>query len=80
MAPPVPGSAGGQSSRSSNTLPSLGGDYGASEAFVGVVCGVGVAVAGVLGGLAIPPLALRWPAERLFPIVRSHRSGVFAGR
>ncbi|MGA2951917.1 MAG: MFS transporter [Caulobacteraceae bacterium] len=53
----------------SNTLPSLGADYGASEAFVGVVCGVGVAVAGVLGGLVIPPLALRWPAERLFPIV-----------
>jgi MFS transporter, PAT family, beta-lactamase induction signal transducer AmpG len=53
----------------SNTLPSLGADYGASEAFVGVVCGAGVAVAGVLGGLVVPPLAVRWPAEKLFPIV-----------
>jgi PAT family beta-lactamase induction signal transducer AmpG len=50
----------------SNTLTGLGRDFGASEAFVGAVGGLGVAVAGVLGSLVVPPLARRIPAERLY--------------
>jgi PAT family beta-lactamase induction signal transducer AmpG len=53
----------------SNTLTGLGRDFGASEAFVGAICGLGVAVAGIIGSLAIPPLARRVPIERLYLIV-----------
>jgi PAT family beta-lactamase induction signal transducer AmpG len=40
----------------SNTMSGLGKDFGASEQFVGTVAGVGVAIAGVLGSLVVPPL------------------------
>lgn len=53
----------------SNTLPGLGRDFGASETFVGVVCGSGVAIAGVFGSLMIPPLARRVPSEPLYLLV-----------
>lgn len=42
-----------------NTLGGLGGDYHVSEALVGLVFGVGVTVAGLLGSLAVPLLAGR---------------------
>jgi len=52
-----------------NTLTGLGRDFGASEAFVGAVGGLGVAVAGIIGSLVIPPLARRMPVERLYVMV-----------
>jgi PAT family beta-lactamase induction signal transducer AmpG len=53
----------------SNTVTGLGRDFGASEAFVGAICGLGVALAGVVGSLVIPPLARRLPIERLYLMV-----------
>jgi PAT family beta-lactamase induction signal transducer AmpG len=53
----------------SNTLPGLGKDFGASESFVGAICGLGVAAAGILGSLLIPPLARRMPTQRLYLLV-----------
>jgi PAT family beta-lactamase induction signal transducer AmpG len=50
----------------SNTLSGLGKDFGASEAFVGAVAGVGVAVAGVIGALVVPPIIRRLSAERAY--------------
>jgi PAT family beta-lactamase induction signal transducer AmpG len=49
-----------------NTLGGLGHVYGASEAFVGLVAGIGVSVAGVIGSLAVPPLAARLSPFRLY--------------
>ena len=49
-----------------NTVTGLGRDFGASESFVGVICGLGVAAAGILGSLMIPPLARRMPIETLY--------------
>jgi PAT family beta-lactamase induction signal transducer AmpG len=53
----------------SNTVTGLGRDFGASEAFVGAICGLGVALAGIIGSLAVPPLARRLPVERLYLMV-----------
>lgn len=53
----------------SNTLPGLGKDFGASESFVGVICGIGVAIAGIFGSLIIPPLARHVPTERLYLLI-----------
>ncbi len=53
----------------SNTLTGLGREFGASEAFVGAICGLGVAFAGIIGSLMIPPLARRMPIERLYLMV-----------
>jgi PAT family beta-lactamase induction signal transducer AmpG len=44
-----------------NTLGGMGADYHASEQLVGIVFGVGIAVAGVMGSLAVPMLARRAP-------------------
>ena len=59
----------------SNTLTGLGRDFGASEAFVGAICGLGVAVAGIIGSLVIPPLARRMPVERLYLLVGAVGAG-----
>ncbi len=50
----------------SNTLSGLGSDFGASEAFVGAVAGIGVAVAGVIGALVVPPIIRSMSAERAY--------------
>jgi len=50
----------------SNTMSGLGKDFGASEQFVGTVAGVGVAIAGVLGSLVVPPLIHRLTPDRLY--------------
>lgn len=51
----------------SNTLTGLGKDFGASEELVGVVAGIGVAIAGVVGCLFVPPLIRgRRPPEYLY--------------
>jgi PAT family beta-lactamase induction signal transducer AmpG len=50
----------------SNTLAGLGGDFGASEELVGTVSGVGVAIAGVMGALVVPPLIRGLPPERVY--------------
>lgn len=40
----------------SNTLSGLGKDFGASEEFVGTVAGIGVAIAGAVGCVLVPPI------------------------
>lgn len=50
----------------SNTMSGLGKDFGASEQFVGTVAGVGVAIAGVLGSLVVPPLVRGLAPDRLY--------------
>jgi PAT family beta-lactamase induction signal transducer AmpG len=50
----------------SNTVTGLGKDFGASEAFVGVIAGVGVAVAGVVGALLVPPIIRGVPPQRAY--------------
>jgi PAT family beta-lactamase induction signal transducer AmpG len=52
-----------------NVLGGLGRDFRASEAFVGLVGGVGISIAGVIGSLAIPGLAKLIPPRRLYLLV-----------
>jgi MFS transporter, PAT family, beta-lactamase induction signal transducer AmpG len=52
-----------------NTLGGLGGDFHASEALVGLVGGLGISVAGVVGSLAIPVLARFVPPRPLYLLV-----------
>jgi PAT family beta-lactamase induction signal transducer AmpG len=47
-------------------LAGLGKDFGASEEFVGAVAGIGVAVAGVIGALVVPPLIRSMSAEQAY--------------
>ncbi|MGH6991733.1 MAG: hypothetical protein ACRED8_06700, partial [Caulobacteraceae bacterium] len=49
-----------------NTLPSLGADFHASAVMVGLIGGVGVSSAGVLGSLLVPPLAGRIAPRPLY--------------
>lgn len=49
-----------------NILGGLGGDYGASEEFVGVVGGAGQLVAGVIGSLLMPLFLTRIPPKTLY--------------
>jgi PAT family beta-lactamase induction signal transducer AmpG len=49
-----------------NTLGGIGRAFGASEAFVGLVAGAGVSAAGVIGSLAVPPLAAWLSPARLY--------------
>ncbi len=58
-----------------NTVTGLGRDFGASESFVGAICGLGVAAAGILGSLMIPPLARRMPIEALYLVVGAVGAG-----
>jgi PAT family beta-lactamase induction signal transducer AmpG len=59
----------------SNTVTGLGRDFGASESFVGAICGLGVAAAGIIGSLLIPPLARRAPVESLYLMVGAVGAG-----
>jgi PAT family beta-lactamase induction signal transducer AmpG len=49
-----------------NILGSLGGDYGASEEFVGVVGGAGQLIAGVIGSLLMPLFLTRTAPKTLY--------------
>jgi len=49
-----------------NILGGLGGDYGASEAFVGVVGGAGQLIAGVIGSLMMPLFLKRIAPKTLY--------------
>jgi PAT family beta-lactamase induction signal transducer AmpG len=52
-----------------NTLGGLGRDFHASEALVGLVGGLGISIAGVVGSLAIPILARFLPPRPLYLLV-----------
>ena len=52
-----------------NTLPGFGADFHTSEKLVGLIAGVGVAVAGVCGSLVILPLAARLAPRTLYLLV-----------
>ncbi len=52
-----------------NTLGGLGGQFHASERFVGMVGGLGVVAAGVLGSLVVPPLLDRVAPVRLYLLI-----------
>jgi len=52
-----------------NILGGLGRDFSASEAFVGLIGGVGISIAGVVGSLAVPGLAKLIPPRRLYLLV-----------
>lgn len=52
-----------------NTLGGLGRDYHADESFVAVIGGAAVIGAGLVGSLAVPPLARRAPVRALYLIV-----------
>jgi PAT family beta-lactamase induction signal transducer AmpG len=60
----------------SNTLPGLGNLFHASESFVGVVSGIGVAIAGVVGCVIVPPLIRRIPGERLYLAIGAAGAGI----
>ncbi len=49
-----------------NTLGGLGRDYRASEVFVALMGGAAATVAGLVGSLAVPPLARRAPGTALY--------------
>jgi len=49
-----------------NQLSGVGADFHASEAFVGLIGGLGIASAGVLGSLLVSPLASRTPPRTLY--------------
>jgi PAT family beta-lactamase induction signal transducer AmpG len=49
-----------------NTLSGVGRDFHASEAFVGLIGGVGATVGGVFGALIAPSLAKRFPPLTLY--------------
>jgi PAT family beta-lactamase induction signal transducer AmpG len=52
-----------------NTLGGFGRDFATSEQLVGLIGGVGVAVAGVVGSLIVPPILKRVPAAPLYLLV-----------
>jgi len=52
-----------------NTLPGFGADFHTPEKLVGLIAGVGVAVAGVCGSLVILPLAARLAPRTLYLLV-----------
>jgi MFS transporter, PAT family, beta-lactamase induction signal transducer AmpG len=52
-----------------NTLGGLGRDFGASEAFVGLVGGLGISVAGVVGSLAVLGFAKLIPPRPLYLLI-----------
>src|SRR5579862_6464328 len=52
-----------------NTLGGLGRDFGASEGFVGLVGGLGISVAGVVGSLAVLGLAKLIPPRPLYLLI-----------
>ena len=54
-----------------NTLGGLGRDYHADEGFVAVIGGAAAIVAGLIGSLAVPPLARRMPVRWLYLLVGS---------
>lgn len=54
-----------------NTLGGLGGDFGASEQVVSIAGGIGVVIAGVVGSLAVPPLAARIAPLKLYILIGS---------
>jgi PAT family beta-lactamase induction signal transducer AmpG len=54
-----------------NTLGGLGRDFHASEALVGLVGGLGISIAGVVGSLAIPVLVRFVPPRPLYLLVGS---------
>jgi MFS transporter, PAT family, beta-lactamase induction signal transducer AmpG len=49
-----------------NTLSGVGGDFHASEAFVGLIGGLGATLGGVFGALIAPSLARRFPPLALY--------------
>ena len=49
-----------------NQLSGVGADFHASEGFVGLIGGLGIAAAGVLGSLLISPLSVRLPPRVLY--------------
>ncbi|HTJ64983.1 MAG TPA: MFS transporter [Alphaproteobacteria bacterium] len=53
----------------SNTLSGLGGDFGASEEMVGAVSGVGVAIAGIVGALLVPPIIRGFAVDRAYLLI-----------
>jgi len=53
----------------SNTLSGLGSDFGASEELVGAVAGVGVAVAGIIGALLVPPIIRGFAVDRAYLLI-----------
>lgn len=60
----------------SNTLTGLGKDFGASEELVGVVAGIGVAIAGVVGCLFVPPLIRGRRPELLYLAIGAAGAGI----
>jgi PAT family beta-lactamase induction signal transducer AmpG len=50
----------------SNTMSGLGKDFGASEEFVGVVAGVGAAIAGIFGALLVPRIVRGLAVNRAY--------------
>ena len=50
----------------SNTMSGMGNDFGASEEFVGVVAGIGAAIAGVLGALLVPRIVRGFAVDRAY--------------
>lgn len=49
-----------------NTLGGLGGEFGASEALVGIIAAVGVTSGGIIGSLFVPGLIRRVPPRYLY--------------
>jgi len=52
-----------------NTLGGFGAQFGASERMVSLLGGVGLTVAGVVGGLAVPVISRRLPLRPLYLLV-----------
>jgi PAT family beta-lactamase induction signal transducer AmpG len=59
-----------------NTLSGLGEDFGATERTVSLIGGAGTALAGVIGGLLVPPAIKRVSPQRLYLLIGS-LGGVF---